>query len=160
MIVHACSVTSDSLWPHGLWPTRLLCPWLHAISQARLEQVAISFSRGSSQPSNRIRISCIACFDSSFVTEPPGKSDWHDQSLLKLFCTQLPTHDSFLLLLSHRWLLLSLLCWFLLISEHWSSLGVSALKWHSWLYLVSPCRLLFWAQTQTAYLTDLHLDMQ
>ena len=21
------SVTSDSLWPHGLWPTRLLCPW-------------------------------------------------------------------------------------------------------------------------------------
>ena len=22
-----CSVVSDSLWPHGLWPTRLLCPW-------------------------------------------------------------------------------------------------------------------------------------
>ena len=22
-----CSVMSDSLWPHGLWPTRLLCPW-------------------------------------------------------------------------------------------------------------------------------------
>ena len=21
------SVISDSLWPHGLWPTRLLCPW-------------------------------------------------------------------------------------------------------------------------------------
>ena len=21
------SVVSDSLWPHGLWPTRLLCPW-------------------------------------------------------------------------------------------------------------------------------------
>ena len=20
-------VMSDSLWPHGLWPTRLLCPW-------------------------------------------------------------------------------------------------------------------------------------
>ena len=29
-IVRACSVTSvvsDSLWPHGLWPARLLCPW-------------------------------------------------------------------------------------------------------------------------------------
>ena len=22
-----CSVVSDSLWPHGLWLTRLLCPW-------------------------------------------------------------------------------------------------------------------------------------
>ena len=21
------SAMSDSLWPHGLWPTRLLCPW-------------------------------------------------------------------------------------------------------------------------------------
>ena len=24
-----CSVMSDSLWPHGLQPTRLLCPWDH-----------------------------------------------------------------------------------------------------------------------------------
>ena len=23
----SCSVVSDSLRPHGLWPTRLLCPW-------------------------------------------------------------------------------------------------------------------------------------
>ena len=22
-----CAVISDSLWSHGLWPTRLLCPW-------------------------------------------------------------------------------------------------------------------------------------
>ena len=22
-----CSVVSDSLQPHGLWPARLLCPW-------------------------------------------------------------------------------------------------------------------------------------
>ena len=21
------SVVSNSLWPHGLWPTKLLCPW-------------------------------------------------------------------------------------------------------------------------------------
>ena len=42
------SVVSDSLWPHGLQPTRLLCPW---ISQARiLEWVAMPASRGSSQP--------------------------------------------------------------------------------------------------------------
>ena len=24
---HSCSFVSDSLWPHGLQPTRLLCPW-------------------------------------------------------------------------------------------------------------------------------------
>ena len=23
----SCSVVSNSLWPHGLWPTKLLCPW-------------------------------------------------------------------------------------------------------------------------------------
>ena len=25
--VCVCSVVSDSLWPHGLWPARNLCPW-------------------------------------------------------------------------------------------------------------------------------------
>ena len=25
--VHACLVVSNSLWLHGLWPTRFLCPW-------------------------------------------------------------------------------------------------------------------------------------
>ena len=24
---HVCSVLSESLWPHGLQPARLLCPW-------------------------------------------------------------------------------------------------------------------------------------
>ena len=43
-----CSVVSNSLWPHGLWPSRLLCPW---ISQIRiLEWVAISFSRDLPNP--------------------------------------------------------------------------------------------------------------
>ena len=27
MWVPSCSVMSNSLWPHGLWPVRLLCPW-------------------------------------------------------------------------------------------------------------------------------------
>ena len=27
MAVHACSVMSNSLWPHGLEPARFLCPW-------------------------------------------------------------------------------------------------------------------------------------
>ena len=42
------------------------------ISQARmLEQVAISFSRGSSQPRNQTRVSWLA--GGFFTTEPPGK---------------------------------------------------------------------------------------
>ena len=27
LIMLSCSVVSDSLGPHGLWSTRLLCPW-------------------------------------------------------------------------------------------------------------------------------------
>ena len=47
---YSCCLVAKScpalLWPHGLLPTRLLCPWDF---QARmLEWVAISFSRGSS----------------------------------------------------------------------------------------------------------------
>ena len=35
---------------------------VHRISQARiLEQVAISFSRGSSQPEDRTQVSCVSC---------------------------------------------------------------------------------------------------
>ena len=48
----------NSLQPYGLWPTRLLCPW---IFQARiLEWFAISFSRGSSWPRDQTHVSCIA----------------------------------------------------------------------------------------------------
>ena len=45
---------------------------VHEIFQARiLEWVAISFSRGSSQPRDRTRVSCIA--GRFFTTEPQGK---------------------------------------------------------------------------------------
>ena len=45
----------------------------HGISQARmLEWVAISFSRGSSQPRDRTHISCLAV--GFFTTELPGNS--------------------------------------------------------------------------------------
>ena len=45
---------------------------VHGISQARiLQQVAISFSRGSSQPRYRTHVSCTA--GGVFTTEPPGK---------------------------------------------------------------------------------------
>ena len=51
-----CSVMSNSA-THGLWPTRLLCPW---DLQARiLEWVAISSSRGSSWLRDPTCVSCI-----------------------------------------------------------------------------------------------------
>ena len=47
------SFVSDPLWPHGLY--------VHGILQARiLEWVAFPFSRGSSQPRDQTRVSCIA----------------------------------------------------------------------------------------------------
>ena len=52
------SIVSDSLWPHGLWPNRLFCPW---ILQARiLEWVIIPFSRESSGPNDWTQVSCIS----------------------------------------------------------------------------------------------------
>ena len=55
----AASVVSDSLRPHGLWPTRLLCPW--DFPGRILAWVAVSSSRGSAQPGDRNCISCISC---------------------------------------------------------------------------------------------------
>ena len=49
------SVMSNSLRPHGLQPTRLLCPWGFF-----MEWVAKPSSRGSSQPRDRTQVSCIA----------------------------------------------------------------------------------------------------
>ena len=54
------SVVSNSLRPHGLKPTRLLCAW--DFPARILEWVAISYFRGSSQPRNRNLISCVSCF--------------------------------------------------------------------------------------------------
>ena len=54
----SCLVMSDSLQPHGLY---LPGSSIHGIFQARLlEWVAIPFSRGSSQPRERIWVSCSA----------------------------------------------------------------------------------------------------
>ena len=53
------SVMSNSLWPNGLQPARLLS--VHGILQARiLEWVAMPSSRGSSHPRDQTQVSCIA----------------------------------------------------------------------------------------------------
>ena len=53
-----CSVATHSLWSHGLWLTSSA---VHGILQARkLESVAISFSRGTSQPRGQTQVFLIA----------------------------------------------------------------------------------------------------
>ena len=54
-----CSAVSDSLWPYGLQPTRLLCPW--NFPSRILERVAISYCRRFSQPRDQTHVSCVSC---------------------------------------------------------------------------------------------------
>ena len=49
---------SSSSWPYGLQPTRLFYPWDFAMEL--LEEVPISFSRGSSRPRNWTCVSYIS----------------------------------------------------------------------------------------------------
>ena len=46
----SCSVVSDFLQPHGLYPARLLCPWI--LQATILEWITILFSRGCSPSKN------------------------------------------------------------------------------------------------------------
>ena len=59
---------------------------VHRISQARiLEWVAISFSRGSSQPRDQIRVTCMASLAGEFfTTEPPSRVSFLSSSLFFL----------------------------------------------------------------------------
>ena len=52
-LLHMCSVMSDFCNPRD-WPARLLCPW-----DFQVEQIAISFSRGSFRPREWTQVSCI-----------------------------------------------------------------------------------------------------
>ena len=66
LVTSSCLIVSD---PMDCSPPGSSVHW---ISQARiLEQVAISFSRGSSQPRDGTCLSCLA--GGFFTTEPPGK---------------------------------------------------------------------------------------
>ena len=53
------SVMSNSLLPHELWPTRLLCPWDSPGKNTGVEWVAIFFSRGSSWSRDQTWVSHI-----------------------------------------------------------------------------------------------------
>ena len=70
--MHACSVAQSCQLFMTPWTTTHQAPSVHGIILARiLEWVAISFSRGSSQPSDQTSISCIG--RRFFTNEPLGK---------------------------------------------------------------------------------------
>ena len=77
-----CSVVFWLFW-HPMGCSPLDCS-VHVFFQARiLEWVAISFSRGSSQPRDRTYVSWIG--KRILYTEPPGKLYWTRATLLNLF---------------------------------------------------------------------------
>ena len=64
--VFRCSVVSESLRLHRCSPPSSA---VHGILQTRiLEWVAISISRGSSQPRDQTLISCVSCIAGGFFT--------------------------------------------------------------------------------------------
>ena len=68
----SCSVVSNSLQPHGLMNCRLPGSSVHEIFQAKiLEQVAISYSRGSSRPKDNQ--SLLHWKADSLLLSQPGK---------------------------------------------------------------------------------------
>ena len=52
------SVVSDSLWPHGLWPTRLFCPWY---SLGKNTRVVCHFLLQGIFPSQGSNLSFLHC---------------------------------------------------------------------------------------------------
>ena len=82
------SVMSDSWWPSGLKPSRLLCPWNSLNKNTGV--VAISFFRASSQPRDWTEVSCIA---GRFFT------NWATREA-HILCINFPNH----------WLALNCLC--------------------------------------------------
>ena len=83
-----CPVMSDSLWSHGLHPTRLLCSWNFP---GKNSGVAISFFRGSSQPRDQTCVSCI------------GKSILHHWITWEV--SHLPTTHTYIILQSTQGIL-------------------------------------------------------
>ena len=59
ILLHVCSVVSNSLRPSGLSPARFLCPWDFPSKSTKVG--AISYSGGSSWPRDRTCISCVFC---------------------------------------------------------------------------------------------------
>ena len=70
LLLLSCSACLTLLGPHGLWPTRLLCPWNFTGTESGVG--CISSSRESSWPRDWTHISCTA--GGFFTIESLGKT--------------------------------------------------------------------------------------
>ena len=81
------SGVSYSLWPLGLYLTRLLCPWNFPGKNTGVGCHVLL--RGSSQPRDRTWVFCIT--GRFFTTEPSGKpllyEEWHKALLNSMTCS-------------------------------------------------------------------------
>ena len=70
-LLHVCSALSDALWPMDYSPPGSFVPGI--FQTRKLGRVAISFSRGSFQPRDKTRVSCVSCIGRHvfFTTLPP-----------------------------------------------------------------------------------------
>ena len=90
-LLRACSIAQSCLTLCHPMNCSLPGASVHGISQARiLEWVVIYSCRGSSQPRDRIHVSCVSCISrqNCFTTKPPGKPVFSQLNLL-------PDHHSF-----------------------------------------------------------------
>ena len=73
MFLCVCSVVSDSLRPHGLQPTRLLCPW-DSVGFSRQEYWSgLPFPSPGDLPNPGIKPRSPALQTDALPSEPPGK---------------------------------------------------------------------------------------
>ena len=82
-----CAVMSDSVWPHGLQPTRLLCPW--NFPGKNTGAGCYFFLQGIFPGVQTQRLnSCLLCLlhwqVSSLTAEPSGKPHWRDKEIILL----------------------------------------------------------------------------
>ena len=68
-----CSVVSDSLRPHGLWPTRLFCPWNFRGKNTRVGCYFLLQGIFLTQRSNSSLLLLLHWSAGSLPLAPPGK---------------------------------------------------------------------------------------
>ena len=96
----SCSVMSHCLWPHGLPPTRLLCP---GDSPGKNTGVGCHFLLQGifpTQGSNPHLLSLLQWQTDSLLLEPPGK---HNSMVISIFTESLISHRNATIITINFW---------------------------------------------------------
>ena len=89
--IYACLCSVASVMSTLCYPTDYSLPGfsVHGISPARiLDWVAISSSKGSSQPRDQTQVSWVSCIGRFFTTEPSGKPCTHTLTYVEIRITR------------------------------------------------------------------------